>query len=186
MTELLHIPARRNVRILPDFSHTPVRISLPRNRRPATIVLALVSIWGAAGIVGLFQLLAWQYTIAALSLSAILTIAFVVTLVSIWIGFLAMRSYVTNDEILLFKDHVDLSTYTLFGKRNRSAELSEFRGLHTREIKKTGKDSNKPYQLIELVHPSPEKSLPLYLVRRTHPPQTVLEELAQRYALPLL
>jgi hypothetical protein len=183
MNDLLYIPSGRTVTVRPDMSENPVRIELPRNKRPAWIALALVSVWGAVGVVGQFHGLARLSTNTGLTLMAILTIATISTYIVIHIGVLAMRSYVTNDTILLFDDHVEFTAWSLFGKTKWSAPLSEYQGVQTRELPAGDPSNDKPYQIIELVHPDKNRTLPLYLEKSRHPSTGVFDKLADRFGL---
>ena len=183
MNNLLYIPPNRTVSVRPDISENPMRIELPRNKRPSFITLALVSIWGAVGVVGLFHGLARLSANTDVTLMSSLSIAFISTYIATHIGVLAMRSHVTNDTILLFDDHVEFTAWSLFRKTKWSAPLSEYQGVRTRELPASDQSNDKPYQLIELAHPDKNRTLPLYLEKSRHPSTGIFDKLADRFGL---
>ena len=186
MNDLLYLPSKRTVRIRPDLHDNPMRAELPRDRRAARIILALVSIWGAVGTVGLFHGLANLTTTIGLGFMSALVLAWAITAVAILFGVLAMRVYVSNDAIILNDKDVQLTTYSMFGKRRWRAPYSEFRGLRLSQTKAGSGAKAITYQLIELAHPDEDKTLPIYLAKSSHPPRQFLQELADRLGVAVL
>ncbi len=185
MSKLLHIPSGKTVAIRPDLFEHPLRIELPRNRRPAWITLALLSLWGAFGTVGLFFGLARLSTQSGPWFWLPLALAMIATLIAIYIGVLAMRLYVSNDTILLFEDHAKITSYSLFGKTAWTAQLDEYDHVRCRQITSDANANQKPYQLIELVHHNEDMTLPLYLEKTPHPLPHIAEKFADRFKLPV-
>ena len=184
MDDLLYLPARKTVHVLPDLTQNPVRIELPRNRKPARTVLALLSIWGAVGTVALFHGLAkWsQQMNNGLLISWVITL--LVTLVAIWIGVLAMRQYVSPDTIVLHDDHLDLTRWSLWHKHEEHLALADFSHLAARSQQSGEGERRHLYQIIELVHKDGQTRLPLYIEKTPHPPQQWLQALSERLHVP--
>ncbi len=66
------------------------------------------------------------------------------------------------------------------------ARYSEFEGVLLREHTRRNKNSSTTYQIIELKHPDPSKTLPLHVSTGTRPPRSAWESYGQKLALPAL
>ncbi len=185
MPELLYLPPGKTVRIRPDLSEYPIRIEMPRDRRLAIIILAFVCIWGAIGTVGTFSIPA-VLTASTSGLWKLLPymLALASSIAVLYFGWLAMRLYVSNDTILLYDDHLVLTTYTLFHKMHKTMRFDEFLGVRSREVSSGEGESARTYQLIELVHRDEKHTLPVYLQKSSHPPKDLLLDYARRFKLP--
>ncbi len=96
------------------------------------------------------------------------------------------------EKSMLFTGHdVQVKTRGLLGRREWREPLANFRGvrLHEHHSRDQGVGtiaSTKTYHVIELVHDSPRRTLPLYVRRGAESPRDIQEAFARRFDLPAL
>ena len=72
----------------------------------------------------------------------------------------------------------------LFGSENYTLDHREFLGVLLREYVVKSKNSSTTYQVVELLHPDPDKSVPLYIHASRNPARDRMETLAKDMDLP--
>lgn len=94
-------------------------------------------------------------------------------------------------SLAITPDEVKVRRRTLFGARDWNEPLSNYRGVLLREsqVRKQSVgniETNKRYQIIELAHDNPERTVPLYVSEGADVPYAVHAAFAERLRLPAL
>ncbi|MCF6198266.1 MAG: hypothetical protein L3J67_02505 [Hyphomicrobiaceae bacterium] len=92
------------------------------------------------------------------------------------------RQYILAFE----KDRVLVSEPGFFRDHNWQASYSEYKGIYQRSRTDRSGSSNSTYQIIELKHFEPEKTLPLYVHKTTGKPLASLAAYAKLFGLPVV
>jgi hypothetical protein len=104
---------------------------------------------------------------------------------------LALSEVGYRREIAFTDTAVRVDVRSLFGRRRFEEPLSAYSGvlLRAEQLADRGvgnQVSTKHYQIVELLHPDPSRSLPLWVEETTEPPRDVQERFAARLGLPAL
>lgn len=185
MSEITCFPGGEPVRLRPDLTHLPVRFSLPIDRRPAVTVLAAVCLWGAIGTVFTFRQLSPLTELrseAAMGLAYAL--GFLISAAIFYLGWRALRLYVAEQEIEIDAEAVRYSGRRLFSSPRWREPLRSYQGIRHRTIAAEG--DRLPWQIIEIVHTRPGRTLPLFAERGAHLPGHLLRDAAHRLCLPVI
>lgn len=187
MSSLLYIPSKKTVRIRPDFSQKPITIELPRDRRFATFVLAIVCFWGAIGTVGTFGIPA---VLTALTPGLLKLLPFALAFIStgsvLYFGWMAMRLYVSNDTITIDQDEACLMRIQLFSKTRCCEPVSAYTGLQSRSLSTQVNNKAVTYQIVEMVHQEAEKTLPIFIDKGTSLPIHIVQDLSASLGLKII
>lgn len=176
-------PNGETIRIRPDPSRLPIDIRLPVDRRPAVFVLALVCLWGAVGTTLTFRSLTPLIEGNSFPLLALaFALASAITLFVLWLGWRALRLYVAEQIVIIDPGLVHYRSRTLWRAVEWHEPLAEYQGIRAGAIAAT--DGGLPWQVIELVHEDPARSLPLFADRGTHLPPPIGRSLSLLLKLP--
>lgn len=185
MKSLLTIPAGWKARIIPDLQNLPSEIELPRNNRLTFNIMAIICIWAAFGLFPMMWALSAMIRQGG-SLYLAFVAGFAATAVILFLGWRALRLYVTGDTIRFFKDRVDVTQYGLFREIRWSVPIQDLKGLRERDEQIGGQDKSPVvFSVIELVHAEPGRNVPVCIERKKHGANRI-EACAKAFSLPVL
>jgi hypothetical protein len=101
-------------------------------------------------------------------------------------GWLWWRQSGRPHVIRFERDGVSVSERGAFGVRRWQARYDEFDGLMLRTVAAASPAGRTTYEIIELRHPDPDKTLPLYAVRSRSEPRERWQALAGLLGVPAL
>jgi hypothetical protein len=101
-------------------------------------------------------------------------------------GWLWWRQNGKPHVIRLERDGVVVAERGMLGVSRWQARYDEFDGLMMRRLSAASPTGRTTYEVIELRHPDPRKTLPLYAVRSPTPPRERWQELAGLLGVPAL
>lgn len=151
MTPILELTAARRIRIRPDIDKLPIVLELPRQRKAAMALMAVVCILASASF-GLYGWLAPGITGGG---DVVILVGLLITLAVLLLGWRGMRQYVLRDTQTISREGVTVLFRGLLRDSTLHWPLSACKGLRRRELQLTGRDGAKVrYTLIEITHES--------------------------------
>ncbi len=165
-------------RVSVDLKTLPRTVDLSGSRAAAVILLVFSGIWT---MIAMSIFASFGDAPVFVSLFAA-TFPFVgLALLAVSIHLLLRRRVVT-----FARSGVSVKERKLLTESEWQAPYSEFEGVLLREYTRRGKHSSTTYQIIELKHPDPSKTLPLHIQSGTEPPRTAWEGYVDKLGLPAL
>ena len=89
-------------------------------------------------------------------------------------------------KALIDKDVVSVTGRSVLGRESWQEPLARFSGIAHREGRMPRKNNPATYQIIELIHPDPQKTILLDVMRGKQPPHARAAEFANALRLPLI
>ena len=136
MTPILELTPSRKIRIWPDYSILPIEIELPRRRRVAVFLMAVICIIAS----GLFMLYMMLTPMVLTQSNLAFLISFAVTLAVLLLGWRAMRQYVIRDKLTISREGVEVIFRGIVCDSRLHWPLDACKGLRRREVRLNGKD----------------------------------------------
>jgi len=161
-----------------DLAARPLRVNLSPS--PITAVFGLV--FGGFWLYGSLNLVSGVLSAPSPAIAfALMFPAIGLAAVGASLVALITRRYATFDA-----EGVAVEGRTLRGRERWFAAYPDFAGVRHREHTINRKHGSTTYQIIELVHPEPAKTLPLYVAVAVAPPRERWESYARELGLPAL
>lgn len=91
-----------------------------------------------------------------------------------------------SSHLSFHETYVDVKEEYWFTSKATQIPYIDFKGVQTREGKRPKNNALQPYQIIELIHNDPTKTLPLYAKRGSKRQTKLLEEYAEKLNLKVL
>lgn len=85
-----------------------------------------------------------------------------------------------SSHLTFHKSHIDVKEEYWFTNKKWQISYDEFKGVKTRKGKLPKNNALQPYQIIELIHEDPSKTLPLYAKRGSKRQTKRLEDYAKK------
>ncbi len=161
-----------------DLTILPRTVDLSGSRVAAVVMVIFAGIWT---FIALSIFASFSNAPVFVSLFAAIFPLVGLALLASGIRLLLRRRVVKFDRI-----GVSVQERRLLSESEWHACYSEFEGVLLREHTRRGKNSSTTYQIIELNHSDPTKTLPLHISTGTEPPRSAWESYANQLSLPAL
>ncbi len=165
----------------PDFavplSSPPITVTIPARKRPIFALLYFGGVWLFGAVVLAFSFAQSSFLVAIFTIGAFVV---GVTLIVVSLPMFGGKNVMTFEG-----DRVVVREGGSWRKRTWEAPYRTFSAVRLREKSvKDRKGQTVTYQIIELVHRDPLKTLPLYVRQETTPPRERLARYAHLFDLP--
>jgi len=161
-----------------DVAALPVEVNLSPSRIVAVFGLIFGGIW--------FSISLPLVTGIGPANVGIFAFAMIFPLIGATFMLASLLAFFRRRRVTFGHDGVEVVGRSLFGRESWSARYDDFQGVLYRTRTVNRKNGSTTYQIIELRHHEPDRSLPVYVATTTTPPRGEWENYARAFGLPAL